>query len=342
MKWALLGASDVAATRVLPALRACGEDVRTVYSASPERGRDFAAQHRIPASAGSLEAALDDVDAVYVSSTNDLHHSQTIAALSRGVHVLCEKPLALSVKEATEMVEAAQASDTVLATNHHLRSNPALQAIRHGLMNGEIGELLSVRVDNAGLLPERLRGWRLKDPTGGGVVLDLTVHDVDVIRFITGLEPTSISAAAVSQLLAVDVPDAVMTAGVLGDRALFSTHDAFTVAHNTTSVVVHGTEGTFAARDCLTPDPRGALGVVRHGIYSPFPHKLCDDLYTPGVLAFRDAVEGRGDVAADGIDGLRSLITALAAQTSLSEARTVTIPPVSRPTAASPMNEEAR
>jgi 1,5-anhydro-D-fructose reductase (1,5-anhydro-D-mannitol-forming) len=331
VKWAMVGASDIAATKVLPALRACDQDVHVVYSSDADRGRSFANEHGIPLSTTSLDEALAGVSAAYVSSTNEKHHQQTTAALDRGIHVLCEKPLALTVEDARSMVEAAVANACVLATNHHLRNNPALLALRDGLAAGQIGDLLSVRVDHAVLLPERLRGWRLSDRTaGGGVVLDLTVHDIDVIRFVTGLEPTRITAVAVSQLLGAGVPDAVMTAGHLGETTLFSTHDAFTVANNTTSVVVHGTEGTYEARDCLTPEPRGTLNLIQGAATVPVPLTHTDDVYVPTIRAFADAAAGLGHVRASGLDGLMSLTTALAAQASIDERRTVDIPRTAR------------
>jgi 1,5-anhydro-D-fructose reductase (1,5-anhydro-D-mannitol-forming) len=103
LRWALVGASDIAVTRVVPAMRRLGHEVSAVLSTSPERGRVYAAANGIPWATTDLDALLarDDVDAVYISTTNELHHPQTLAAAAAGKHILREKPLA-AVKEAAE------------------------------------------------------------------------------------------------------------------------------------------------------------------------------------------------------------------------------------------------
>jgi 1,5-anhydro-D-fructose reductase (1,5-anhydro-D-mannitol-forming) len=318
MKWALLGASDIAATQVIPALRTCGQDVVTVMSSTSGRASDFAASHQIPNSTTDLNEALQEVDAAYVSSTNEKHFEQVTAALDHGLHVLCEKPLAIDAESARAMVRHANRSRLVLAINHHLRNSPVLRSMRELISQGEIGELLSVRVDHAVSLPERLRGWRLDDKAaGGGVVLDLTVHDIDTIRFVTRLEPTSIVAVGVSQGLGRTVEDAVMTAGTLGERVIFSTHDAFTVSHNVTSMQVHGTTGSLVGLDCLTPVPVGVLELRRERAVEQISTPPVDSLYAPAIEAFVASAAGHGQPVASGDDGRRALETALGALTSL-------------------------
>jgi 1,5-anhydro-D-fructose reductase (1,5-anhydro-D-mannitol-forming) len=325
MRWAIVGASDIAATQVIPALRACDAEPSVVMSADLDWAREYAKQNQIAQATDDLLVALKYADAVYVSSTNDKHYRQAMAAIDAGLHVLCEKPLALSVAHAREMVSAAREAGVVLATNHHLRNSPVLSTMRDVIAGGEIGELLGVRVAHAVLLPERLRGWRLKDEAaGGGIVLDITVHDIDTIRFVTGLEPTSVSAVAVNQGMgAGGVLDAVMTTGTLGDATLFSTYDAFTVEHSETSFEVHGTKGTLIGRGCMTPTPEGTLELRRDARAQFVDIPVVDNLYRPNILAFLAAIDGTGAPRATGDDGRRSLQTALAALESLTTARRV-------------------
>ena len=324
MHRAIIGASDIAATQVIPALRATGEEPAVVVSSKAGWAGEYATEHGIAQGTDDLAAALDGCDAAYVSSTNEKHYEQTMAAIDAGLHVLCEKPLAMTVDQAREMVEAAAHAGVVLATNHHLRNNPVIRTMRDLIADGQVGDLLGVRVAHAVLLPERLRGWRLGDKAaGGGVVLDITVHDVDTIRYVTGLEPTSISAVGAEQGLGEGLIDAVMTNGTLGENTLFSTYDAFTVAHAETGFEVHGTEATLIGRGCMTPEPVGTLEIRRHGEIAPAPTPEVPSLYIPNIEAFVAATRGEGRPIATGDDGRRSMETALAAVESLSTSRLV-------------------
>jgi 1,5-anhydro-D-fructose reductase (1,5-anhydro-D-mannitol-forming) len=317
MRWAIIGASDIAATQIIPALRAIGEEPTVVLSTNLDWAREYAQANNIANATDDLGHALGQADAAYVSSRNDQHFPQTMAAIEAGLHVLCEKPIALTGAEARQMIATAAARGVVLAINHHLRNSAVLDTMRTMIADGKIGDLLSVRVAHAVLLPERLRGWRLDDPSGGGVVLDITVHDVDTIRYVTGLEPTSISAVGVNQGLGQGVPDAVMTSGLLDGRVLFSTHDAFTVPHATTSFEAHGTEGSLIGRGCMTPQPVGTLGLLRDGQTTNVDLPEVTSLYVPNIKGFVSAVGGSGSVRATGDDGRRSLETALGAVESL-------------------------
>jgi 1,5-anhydro-D-fructose reductase (1,5-anhydro-D-mannitol-forming) len=92
----------------------------------------YAAEHGIANGFGDLDALLQgDIDAVYISTTNEKHFPQAMAAIAAGKHVLCEKPLAMTVRDAVTMVRAAaDAAGLVFATNHHLRNAGSHLAIR--------------------------------------------------------------------------------------------------------------------------------------------------------------------------------------------------------------------
>lgn len=325
MRWALVGASDIAATRMVPAMRALGHDVLAVCSGDAERARTWARAHGIATGTASLDEALSDVDAVYVSSTNDKHAAQARAAIAAGRHVLCEKPLALTVADALAIVDAARDSGVVLATNHHLRNAPVHRVLRRLLRDGEIGRLLAVRVAHAVLLPQRLRGWRIDGAApGSGVVLDITVHDIDTVRFVTGLEPRTVTAVGAAQG-GGDVVDAVMVAAQLDADVLLQTHDAFTVEHAGTGFELHGASGSLIAAAAMTQDPDGSITLHRRGTAVQIEIPDRDDLYIRGLDAFAAAARGAGAPAATGGDGVRSLVTALAVVESLQTGRTVAV-----------------
>ena len=112
--------------------------------------------HQVAHSTASLTDALADKDAscVYISSTNENHHGQALAAIAAGKQVLCDKPLGLTLSQADEMVVTS-------------------------------GGFLSVRIHHAAHSPENLQGWRVNDASAaGGVIPDIKEHNADVARLL--------------------------------------------------------------------------------------------------------------------------------------------------------------
>ncbi|HLJ71936.1 MAG TPA: Gfo/Idh/MocA family oxidoreductase, partial [Roseiarcus sp.] len=190
VRWGLIGATTIAREWMIAAIRAVGGEIAGVMSSNAERGQKYAAEFGVPLATTSLDKLFEACDAVYVATTNDLHYAQVLAAAKAKKHVLCEKPLALTLPEAREMVAACKAAGVVMGTNHHLRNAATHRAMREAIAAGRIGRPLFARVCHAVYLPEHLQGWRIKDPkTGPGVVMDITVHDSDTLRFVLGDEP---------------------------------------------------------------------------------------------------------------------------------------------------------
>lgn len=332
LKWGLVGASDIAATRVIDAIRTSGGDAVGVVSGSAERARDFAESHGLARFTTDLDELLGwDLDAVYISSTNALHFEQATRALKAGKHVLCEKPLALEAGQAEAMVEMADELGLVLAANHHLPGSPLHAKVRELVAAGAIGTVLSAKVAHAVLLPERLRGWRLGQGTpGSGVILDITCHDASVLNPLLGT-PVAVTALAVRQAgwNTGGQEDAAMTViryenGGLAP-VLAQTHDSFTVGYAGTSLEVHGTDGTLQVINAMTQDTKGQVVLTTASGVQSVEVDCSEDLYVIGLRAFTAAVEGTGVPTATGRDGLLALKVALAAQESAVSGRTVHI-----------------
>ncbi len=314
MNWGLVGASTIASEYVIGAIRGQGDGIATVLSGDPARGAAYAERHGIPASAADLAGLLatPGVDAVYISTTNEKHHAQALAAIAAGKHVLCEKPLAMTAGEAAEMARAAQAKGVVFATNHHLRNAGAHLAIRDLIASGRIGRVLSVRVFHAVHLPPHLQGWRIKDAgAGGGVIPDITVHDADTVRFYLGEDPVEVVAMMGVSGMGEGVEDSVMSVWSMPSGAMVQTHESFTHPFAGSGVEVHGSEGSIFGRGIMTQKPVGEVELVTAAGREAVAFER-HDLYGRGLRLFAEAAAGRGRPAADGIDGVKSLAVALA------------------------------
>src|SRR5215470_16078756 len=117
------------------------------------------------------------VDAVSIAAPTHLHRAIALAAISRGVHVLVEKPIASSVEEGREIIAAARRAGVTLMVGHVERFNPAVQAIKEALRDEDI---LSIAITRVGPFPPRM--------SNVGVVIDLAVHDIDLISWFTESE----------------------------------------------------------------------------------------------------------------------------------------------------------
>jgi 1,5-anhydro-D-fructose reductase (1,5-anhydro-D-mannitol-forming) len=330
LRWALIGASDIAKTRMINAINSQPNSrVAAVFSSNAARANAYAAENKIPKAYDNLSTLMNDpeIDVVYISTTNDLHRDQALAAISAGKHVLCEKPLALSLEDAEQMIKAAQAANVILGTNHHLRNAVTHRTLRKLIKEGVIGKPLAARVFHAVYLPPRLQGWRLSRPdAGGGVILDITVHDADTLRFVLDSEVEDVVARAATQGLANSgLEDAVMGVMYFRSGVLAQFHDAFTVKYAPTGLEVHGTEGSLFAVDVMTQDPVGRVVLRREGEEIEIKLEPPEDLYVHCIRHFNQAVLTGTQPFATGVDGLRSLGIALAALESTKSGRRVPV-----------------
>lgn len=329
LKWGVIGASTIAREWMVPAINSQpGSKVLAVASADADRAARFAEENGIPRSYASAEALIADPDiqAVYISTTNQLHFPQTIAAARAGKHVLCEKPLALNLDDAQSMVADCESAGIVMGTNHHLRNAATHRAIRLLVMEGAIGTPLSARVFHAVFLPPHLQGWRIDRPdAGGGVILDITVHDADTLRHDLGdanvVEVTAMTAS--HGMGRAGLEDTVMGVMRFDNGVLAQFHDAFTTAHAGTGIEIHGTEGTIIGREVMTQRPVGTVLLRRNDREEVVDVGVPNNLYDRSVARFEAATRGEGTPAATGADGVASLAVALAVRHSAVTGATV-------------------
>ncbi len=327
MFWGLVGASTIAAEHMIGAMRANGGEAGWVVSGKADHAAVYAQKHGISQSTTDIEVMLADpkVGAVYISSTNEKHMSQSLAAIAAGKHVLCEKPLAMSAKDARIMVETAAKRGVVFGTNHHLRNAGSHMEIRDLIASGRIGKVLSMRVHHAVFLPPHLQGWRINDAgAGGGVIADITVHDADTVRFHLGEDPVDVVAMAASSGMGAGVEDSCMSAWSMPSGAQVMAHESFTHGFAGTGIEVHGTEGSIFGRGVMTQQPVGEIELVTKAGREQIPYSP-HNLYGQAVKRFVEAVEGEGTPASDGWDGVKSLAVAQAVKQAADTGRRVTV-----------------
>jgi 1,5-anhydro-D-fructose reductase (1,5-anhydro-D-mannitol-forming) len=332
LRWAIIGASQIARSWVANAIKASpsGELVM-VMSRDLARGRAFAEDFGKPEVVTSLDQVLasGNVDAVYVSTGNDRHAEVTIAAARAGKHVLCEKPLSLTLDEAVAMAKACDAAGIVFGTNHHMRMAVTHRAIRELVVGGRIGKILAARAMYCEYLPAELQTWRTHDPSAGGVIYDLTVHNIDALRFALGLEPLEAMSMKASSLIGRNgVEDQTQSIVRFEHDVLCYLHESYAFAHHETALEVHGSEGAIYGRGIMDEAPSGQI-FLRRGKEMTEIRVTPVNLYEGTIERFNSAVLQGGLPAATGWDGVCSLAGALAVRQSAATGMKVAIPRLS-------------
>ena len=191
-------------------------EIRAVCDAVEERAREMARAFSVPAIYADYEAMLaaEDLDGVCLATPNHLHAPMIRAALQRGLHVMCEKPLALDAAEARDLLEQARAAGLTHATNFSNRPNPAVHYVQEQLAADVLGRIYEVHLTyqqdwlSEPAAPYTWRNSRAE--SGSGALGDIASHMLDLGRLLVG------EVAAVSAHLGVVTPERVRPDGTVG------------------------------------------------------------------------------------------------------------------------------
>ena len=243
----------------------------------------------------SLEALLEaGVDAVTIAAPTHLHHEIALACIARKIHVLVEKPIASSVEEGREIVEAAQRAQVTLMVGHVERFNPAVAAIKQAI-SGE--DILSIAITRVGPFPPRM--------SNVGVVIDLAVHDIDLIRWFTESDIVEVQpqlSSAVAEREDIALLQFRTESGVL---AHINTN--WLTPFKARNVTV-ATRGKYVMGDLLTRQVTECFGFKPDGSYSmrhlPVGH---DEPLRVELIAFLHAVRSKSAAAVTGDEAVASL-----------------------------------
>ncbi|MBB3236757.1 Gfo/Idh/MocA family protein [Phyllobacterium endophyticum] len=317
LKWGLIGASRIGAEWIIPAIRSTpGNEIVAVQGGDALRVSDYARNHSIANAFTSVEELLAaDLDAVYISNTNEKHAPCAIAALNAGKHVLGEKPMATSLDEAKAMVALAHEKGLTLAINHHLRGMNSHRKLRDLVESGALGELVAVRAMFGVLLPQANRGWRTESAVAGaGVFFDLTVHDADSLHFILGEKFKRVATFTSNNGVSAEgIEDGVAIVAQTASGLTVQITESFAVEHAKTSLELHGTTASVFAEGVLLQSPGGKLELSIQGERQEIKIEH-ENAYPRVIAAFATAAQGKGRPLVSGEDGLASLQFAIAAR----------------------------
>jgi 1,5-anhydro-D-fructose reductase (1,5-anhydro-D-mannitol-forming) len=320
IRWALLGPGRHA-DRIVPQMKlAAGTEVVIVMSRDRTRGEAFARKHGIAKVATSLDEVLrdPDIDAIYDATPDGLHAQHAIEAAKAGKHALIEKPLAMSVRECAEAVEACRRHGVKLGVVFNQRHEEVHQEVRRLVLQGEIGEvkLASVQIPLRGLLPPpapTATNWRA-DLTmrSVGIVGSIGDHACDTLAYMLGQDIEEVSAFTDATQ---NVPPSDRVGGMLmklSKGAIGYAAASFTTPFARRPFEVHGAKGSLTIENSFAyltgagEDPRPKLTIINAAgsserVYAP------TECFRLEIEQFNRAIEGKGEPMTTAGEGLRAL-----------------------------------
>ncbi|WP_106768999.1 Gfo/Idh/MocA family protein [Paenibacillus faecalis] len=300
-------------------------EVIGIADENEERVAPFTTEHGIPYYADYNELLAQDVDAVVICSENARHAELTIKSAEAGKHVLCEKPLGLSEDEMLRMIRVCHEQGVQLMTAFPCRFLTAVRQAKQAIDDGKIGDIVAMKGTNRGTMPG---GWFIeKELSGGGAVLDHTVHVMDLMHWFTGSVAEEVYAHAETLFHDENIDDAGMV-HVKFANGVFAVLDpswsrsrSFPTWGDVTLEVI-GTKGSlfidsFAQKNDLYSDADQKASWCFWG----------DDMDTELINSFVDSIVQAKPVSVTGEDGYMSARVGLAAYESARTGRPVQLKP---------------
>jgi UDP-N-acetylglucosamine 3-dehydrogenase len=289
-----------------------GAELVGIADEDQTRGMEAAAKFNTKHYIHYEELLNQDIDAVIITSENSLHHEHVLAAAKAKKHILCEKPLATKTEDAIEMIRVCKENEVILQTAFPVRFNSAIIRAKSIVDQGELGEILAIKGTNRGTNPG---GWFVeRDKSGGGAVIDHTVHVVDLMRWFMGAEVREVYAEIDNLISDYEIDDC----GILNiefDNNVFTTLDCSWSRNKTyptwgdVTLEIVGSQGTLSvdafAQKLDVYDKEG----VNWNYWG-------DDMDYGLVNDFLSSVSKGKEPSITGIDGLKALEVALAAYES--------------------------
>jgi len=289
--------------------------------------REFAAKMRVPDVYDDYSKIIEDpqIDGVLICSSTDTHYSISIEAARAGKHVFCEKPVDTDTGRIAEVIKEVAEAGIKFQVGFNRRFDNNFKAVRDAVDSGRVGDVHLVRVTSRDPAPPSAEYAAIS----GGMFLDMTIHDFDMVRYLTASEPVEIYAAGAVLVdpeigEAGDIDTAIITikmangaiAAIDNSRKaaygydqraeVFGSKGAVTIANNTQSTAVISTESGVSAEKPL------------YFFLERYMQSFSDE-----IISFVDAIINDRTVPVDAKDGLIPVKMAIAAKKSLDENRPV-------------------
>lgn len=248
LRWGILGCGNVAEHKGGPPLYSVEDsELIAVMRRDQAKAEDFAERHVAKRAYTDVEKLLsdDEINAIYIATPPNLHCEQTIQAARAGKHILCEKPMAMSVSECQQMVDVCHESGVTLMLAYYRNHYPNVVKMKTLMNEGAIGDVVLARINCTGYYnPNRqdLKNWRINPEISGGVLMDIGSHRISLLQYLMG-DVASVRGYAETVHLDAEVDDSAVFTLRFESGAHAVANINWNIGIGIDDVEVYGTQG---------------------------------------------------------------------------------------------------
>ena len=301
--------------------------VKTISDIYYDAAKEWAEKMGIPNATKDYKEILNDpeIDAVLICSSTDTHAQIIIEAAQAGKHIFCEKPVDLSVDKIEAALAAVEDAGVKLQIGFNRRFDHNFRKVKELIDAGKVGDLHIVKITSRDPAPPPIEYVKVS----GGIFLDMTIHDFDMARYLTGSEVEEVyvsGAVLVDPGIgeAGDVDTAVITLKFKNGAICVIDNSRKAVYGYDQRVEVFGSKGKV---EVSNDTPSSAVLSTEEGVFSDKPLYFFLERYMDSFVTemkeFMDAIVNDKETPVTGIDGLKPVLIGLAAKQSLAEGRPV-------------------
>ncbi len=299
VKWGCIGCGGIADRRTLPGLMMSeNSELIAVCDTNENAAKKVAEKYNVTFYTADPTAllALDEVEAVYIASPVFCHLEQVKAAADAGKAILLEKPMALTSDEAVEIKEYCEKKGVLLGVGFMMRFAALHEKMCEYVAAGKLGQIVSMRGRLDCWYPKIENAWRQKLATsGGGSMMDMAIHCIDLLQYITGLRGVEITGFIDNQVMDYESEDGGSFVIRMNNGAFMTVDANFNVPASLCTLEIHGTKGSLYAEGTVGQVEGGCVKFVSA---TPETFELCKEeitadfgnMYTKEISYFSSAL----------------------------------------------------
>ena len=268
VKWGIIGCGGIANRRTLPGMMlANNAEPVAVMDANLQVAEQVREKYGAKYAFDNYEELLKlpEIEAVYIASPVFAHKEQAFAAAKAKKHILLEKPLGLTLEESLEIIDVCDKEGVKLGVGLMMRYHSYHQEIKRLIAEGAIGEVVSMRAQFTCWYPKIENAWRQdKNLSGGGALMDMGIHAIDLLQYISGLEAVECTGFAYNQTFGYSADDSSSVIMKMNNGALAYVDSNFNVpdAAAKCPLEFYGTKGSITAVGTLGQSERGTVELI--------------------------------------------------------------------------------
>ncbi len=309
IKWGVIGCGGIAYRRTIPGMMLSENSelvavMDTNFEAAKKVKEEFGAKYAFEKVEDVLN--LEEIDAVYIATPVFCHKEQAMMAAKAKKHILLEKPMGLLVEESQEIADFCKKEGVKLGVGLMMRFSAYHQKMKELISNGVLGEIVSMRAQLTCWYPEIPGNWRQdKTKSGGGALMDMGIHCVDLLQYISGLKADTVACFAQNQTFNYSADDSAGLLMKMNNGAVAYVDANFNIPDDAAKcrLEFYGTKGSILAEGTISQVESGKIELTasddsagynaqqnREGDNSKTVEVVTGNMYEKEISAFADAI----------------------------------------------------